>query len=108
MRNPQCGVKKTNAGAAVAGQNHSMIIEFEVAGVDAERARLNSFIKTWVLEPTNQPWGYTTALGFPSFGPGDKINVRSGVITSLPMKSAVPMIEVAQKLSQGHVRRSAA
>jgi hypothetical protein len=33
--------------------------------------------------------------------PGDKINVRSGLITSLPMKSAVPMIEVAQKLSQG-------
>jgi RNA-directed DNA polymerase len=42
----------------------------------------------------------TTALGFPSFGPSDKINVRSGLITSLPMKSAVPMIEVAQKLSQ--------
>ena len=43
----------------------------------------------------------TTALGFPSFGPGDKINVRSGLITSLPVKSAVPMIEVAQKLSPG-------
>jgi RNA-directed DNA polymerase len=43
----------------------------------------------------------TTALGFPSFGPGDKINVRSGLITSLPMKSAVPMMEVAQKLSPG-------
>lgn len=43
----------------------------------------------------------TTALGFPSFGPGDKINVRSGSITSLPTKSAVPMIEVTQKLSQG-------
>ncbi|MCP1972066.1 reverse transcriptase domain-containing protein [Bradyrhizobium elkanii] len=43
----------------------------------------------------------TTALGFPGFGPGDKINVRSGLITSLPIKSAVPMIEVAQKLSQG-------
>ncbi|NEU97010.1 reverse transcriptase domain-containing protein [Bradyrhizobium uaiense] len=43
----------------------------------------------------------TTALGFPSFGAGDKINVRSGPITSLPTKSAVPMIEVTQKLSQG-------
>ena len=43
----------------------------------------------------------TTALGFPSFGPGDKINVRSGSITSLPTKSAVQMIEVTQKLSQG-------
>jgi RNA-directed DNA polymerase len=43
----------------------------------------------------------TTAVGFPSFGPGDKINVRSGSITSLPTKSAVQMIEVTQKLSQG-------
>ena len=43
----------------------------------------------------------TTAIGFPSFGPGDKINVRSRSITSLPTKSAVPMIEVTQKLSQG-------
>lgn len=43
----------------------------------------------------------TTALGFPSFGPGDKINVRYGSITSLPTKSAVPLIEVTQKLSQG-------
>jgi RNA-directed DNA polymerase len=42
-----------------------------------------------------------TALGYPGFGPGDKINVRSGSISSLPIKRAVPMIEVTQKLSQG-------
>lgn len=41
------------------------------------------------------------AVGFPGFGPGDKINVRSGSISSLPTKSAVPMIEVTQKLAQG-------
>jgi RNA-directed DNA polymerase len=42
-----------------------------------------------------------TAIGYPGFGPGDKINVRSGSISSLPTKGAVPMIEVSQKLSQG-------
>jgi RNA-directed DNA polymerase len=41
------------------------------------------------------------AIGYPGFGPGDKINVRHGTITSLPVKSAVQMIEVTQKLSQG-------
>jgi RNA-directed DNA polymerase len=42
-----------------------------------------------------------TAVGYPSYGPGDKINVRSGTVSSLPIKSAVQMIEVTQKLSQG-------
>ncbi|MDF3150885.1 reverse transcriptase domain-containing protein [Mesorhizobium sp. XAP10] len=42
-----------------------------------------------------------TAYGYPGFGPGDKINVRTGPITSLPIKSAVQMIEVTQELTQG-------
>lgn len=42
-----------------------------------------------------------TAIGYPGYGPGDKINVRSGTISSLPMKRGVPMIEVTQKLTQG-------
>lgn len=42
-----------------------------------------------------------TAFGYPGFGPGDKINVRSGSVTSLPMKSGVQMIEVGQELAQG-------
>jgi RNA-directed DNA polymerase len=41
----------------------------------------------------------TTAVGYP--GPGDRINVRPGSISSLPTKRAVPMIEVTQKLTQG-------
>ena len=41
------------------------------------------------------------AIGYPAFGPGDKFNVRHGTVTSLPVKSAVQMIEVTQKLSQG-------
>ena len=42
-----------------------------------------------------------TAVGYPSFGPGDAINVRNGRVSSLVTKSAVRRIEVTQKLSQG-------
>lgn len=42
-----------------------------------------------------------TAYGYPGYGPGDKINVRTGPVTSLPIKSAVQKIEVTQELTQG-------
>jgi RNA-directed DNA polymerase len=41
------------------------------------------------------------AVGYPSFGPGDRINVRSGNVSSLPAKHGVQLIEVQQKPSQG-------
>jgi len=34
-----------------------VILEFKVTDVDAEFARLQGFVKTWVKPPTNQPWG---------------------------------------------------
>lgn len=43
----------------------------------------------------------TTALGYPDYGPGDKLNIRSGMISSLPAKSGVQLIEVTQKIAQG-------
>lgn len=43
----------------------------------------------------------TIALGYPGYGPGDKLNIRSGTISSLPMKSGVQLIEVTQKIAQG-------
>ena len=46
-----------NAGATVAAAKRSMILEFEVADVDAERSRLDTFIDRWELEPTSQPLG---------------------------------------------------
>lgn len=39
-----------------------MILEFEVADVDAERERLGSDGIEWVLEPTTQPWGNRSTL----------------------------------------------
>jgi catechol 2,3-dioxygenase-like lactoylglutathione lyase family enzyme len=44
-------------GSARPGENHSLIIEFEVDDVDREYARLHDIVKTWVKEPTTQQWG---------------------------------------------------
>jgi RNA-directed DNA polymerase len=40
-------------------------------------------------------------LGYPGYGPGDKLNVRSGTVSSLPVKSGVQLVEVTQKIAQG-------
>lgn len=41
------------------------------------------------------------AVGYPNFGPGDRLNVRGGQVSSLPVKHGLKLIEVTQKLSQG-------
>jgi uncharacterized glyoxalase superfamily protein PhnB len=38
--------------------NHSVLIEFEVAHVDGEYARLKGLEVEWVQELTTQPWGH--------------------------------------------------
>ncbi len=42
-----------------------------------------------------------TAVGYPEWAPGDRLNIRPGVVSTLTVKSAVQKIEVTQKLSQG-------
>ena len=42
-----------------------------------------------------------TAVGYPSWAPGDRLNIRPGVVSTVTVKSAVRLIEVTQKLSQG-------
>jgi uncharacterized glyoxalase superfamily protein PhnB len=54
-------VELFGAGAAHAADNHSVIVEFRVADVDAEFARLRADV-TVVLEPTTQPWGNRSFL----------------------------------------------
>ena len=44
-------------GSVEPANNRSVILEFQVADVDKEYARLQSFVKTWVKPPTTQPWG---------------------------------------------------
>ncbi len=51
-----------SAGAATSRSNRSMILDFEVADVDQEYARLRGFVDKFVLEPTTQPWGNRSML----------------------------------------------
>jgi catechol 2,3-dioxygenase-like lactoylglutathione lyase family enzyme len=44
-------------GSARPGENHGLILEFEADDVDREYARLHDVVKTWVKEPSTQPWG---------------------------------------------------
>lgn len=44
-------------GSAIAGDNKSAILQFRVDDVNAEYARLQGVVKTWVKGPTTQPWG---------------------------------------------------
>jgi predicted enzyme related to lactoylglutathione lyase len=49
-------------GTLAAAANSSVIIEFQVDDVDAEYARLRDTVDSWVLEPTDMPWGNRSAL----------------------------------------------
>lgn len=53
---------KFNSGAAVGASNRSAILEFEVADVDADRARLEGIVNDWVMQPTDMPWGNRSML----------------------------------------------
>jgi predicted enzyme related to lactoylglutathione lyase len=50
------------AGSARAGENHSAIIEFLVADVDAEHARLRPLVDGGLAEPVTMPWGNRSLL----------------------------------------------
>ncbi len=43
----------------------------------------------------------TSSLGYPDYGPGDRLNIRQGTVSSLPMKRGVQLIEVTQKIAPG-------
>ena len=58
----QRSVEMQSAGATSPASNRSVILEFEVEDVDAERSRLGPVVKEWVLEPTTQPWGNRSML----------------------------------------------
>jgi catechol 2,3-dioxygenase-like lactoylglutathione lyase family enzyme len=51
-----------SAGGARAADNHSAILDFLVDDVDRERSRLDGIVESWVLEPTDQPWGNRSVL----------------------------------------------
>ena len=55
-------IRQFNAGAAIAAANRSAIIEFQVADVDAVRARLGDAPIEHVMPPTTMPWGNRSML----------------------------------------------
>ena len=50
------------AGSARPADNHTAIIEFQVADVDADYERLNRTTSEFVNEPTTMPWGNRSLL----------------------------------------------
>jgi predicted enzyme related to lactoylglutathione lyase len=58
----QCASDIYAPSSAVPGDNRSVILDFEVADVDAERRRLNSVVNRFVLDPITQPWGNRAML----------------------------------------------
>jgi uncharacterized glyoxalase superfamily protein PhnB len=58
----EASTAKYSASSAVAAQNHTSVLEFEVKDIDAERRRLDGVVKTWVMEPYTAPWGNRTML----------------------------------------------
>ncbi|MET0793285.1 MAG: VOC family protein [Polyangiaceae bacterium] len=55
-------IQQFNRGAAIAGANHSLLLEFEIDDVDAVRSRLNDASIECVMEPTDMPWGNRSLL----------------------------------------------
>ena len=72
----------------------------DLALLDAE-IPLTEFYQLEAADRAPTIGGESFTLGYPDFGPGDGINIRSGTISSFPTKSAVNLIEVTQKISQG-------
>lgn len=51
-----------HGGDWAGGQNRSAILEFEVADVDAERARIDAFVVDWIQQPKDMAWGNRSML----------------------------------------------
>lgn len=49
-------------GSARPSENHSVILEFLVDDVDLEYQKLQSWVTTFVNEPTTMPWGNRSLL----------------------------------------------
>src|SRR3990167_6262201 len=56
------------------------------------------------LEVTEKPPAvedHVTSVGYPQFGFGDRLNVRKGTVSSLPVKHAVQQIDVGIRITEG-------
>jgi catechol 2,3-dioxygenase-like lactoylglutathione lyase family enzyme len=58
----QLALERHGMDVTAPAANRSVILDFEVEDVDRERARLAGVVGTFVLEPTDQPWGNRSML----------------------------------------------
>jgi catechol 2,3-dioxygenase-like lactoylglutathione lyase family enzyme len=58
----QCASDIHARGATIPADNRSIILDFEVADVDAERQRLADVVPQFLLEPVTLPWGNRSML----------------------------------------------
>jgi uncharacterized glyoxalase superfamily protein PhnB len=58
----QCASDIYARGATTPAENRSIILDFEVADVDAERQRLADVVPQFLLEPVTLPWGNRSML----------------------------------------------
>ena len=58
----QAAIDQYNGSVTTSAHNRSMILEFAVNDVDAERQRLEPLVTNWAQQPTDQPWGNRAML----------------------------------------------
>ncbi len=54
--------EQMHGGTWPPAANRSAILEFEVADVDAERARIDGLVDAWLQQPRDMPWGNRSML----------------------------------------------
>lgn len=54
--------EQMHGGSWPEAANRSAILEFEVADVDAERARIDGLVSDWLQPPKDMPWGNRSML----------------------------------------------
>lgn len=58
----QAAIGQFNESAARSAENRSVLLEFAVDDVDAERRRLDDLVTDWAQQPADQPWGNRAML----------------------------------------------
>ncbi len=58
----QAAIDQFNESAARSAENRSVLLEFAVDDVDAERRRLDDLVTDWAQQPADQPWGNRAML----------------------------------------------
>lgn len=73
----------------------------DLAILDTSHIPPSEFYEMEASSNIPKPTDPALALGYPSWGLGERLNIRSGFVTILTRKFGVQIVEVTQQLSQG-------